>query len=368
MQGRDSSSSGDKRNPNPGADQFDLYQAFVTLGSPQEFPLTLKVGRQELQYGDERLVGTGDWGNLGRSFDAVKLRYEKESTWVEGFVGRVVMPDNHNFNMPNDYDYLMGIYASTRSLLPFQDSQLYFLSHNVSRQSVLADPGWLVAPSRIQDTYTVGVRASSVPGQLGHWDYVIELAGQFGTVNNGAQRLDQEAFYLACSGGYTWKTTPWQPRAGLGYDFVTGDDDPTDQDNQTFEPLFPTNHRLFGYMDLIGPRNIHNPRLNLSAKPHPKWTVTLDYHLFWLADTDDFFYPEAGPGRNRNGYGRNPGFDSFVGHELDLDLTYAFKPWAILRTGYAHFFAGDYIRQSLAAGEVGHTDADWFYLQTTLSF
>lgn len=56
--------------------------------------------------------------------------------------------------------------------------------------------------------------------------------------------------------------------------------------------------------------------------------LTLDYHLFWLADTHDFFYPEAGPGRGASGptnigepvsYGRNPELSGFVGSEIDLD-------------------------------------------------
>ena len=40
-----------------GDDTVDLRQAWVELGNPKNFPLTLKVGRQVLSYGDERLVG-----------------------------------------------------------------------------------------------------------------------------------------------------------------------------------------------------------------------------------------------------------------------------------------------------------------------
>src|SRR3954469_4118962 len=40
-----------------GDDSVDLRQAWIELGNPKEFPLTLKLGRQVLSYGDERLVG-----------------------------------------------------------------------------------------------------------------------------------------------------------------------------------------------------------------------------------------------------------------------------------------------------------------------
>ena len=49
-------------------------------GDPKAFPLTLKVGRQILSYGDERLIGAFDWNNFGRTFDAVKLPWEAK-TW-----------------------------------------------------------------------------------------------------------------------------------------------------------------------------------------------------------------------------------------------------------------------------------------------
>ena len=79
LEGRDSSSSGDRRDPNPGADVLDVHQAYLRLGQRGEFPLFATVGRQELLYADERMVGIGDWGNLGRVFDAAKLRWEGAS-------------------------------------------------------------------------------------------------------------------------------------------------------------------------------------------------------------------------------------------------------------------------------------------------
>src|SRR5215471_4725295 len=75
-EGQNSSSTGDRRNPNTQSNgPFDLHQGYVQLGGTKELPLSLKVGRQELIYGDERLVGPYDWDNTGRSFDAAKLRY-----------------------------------------------------------------------------------------------------------------------------------------------------------------------------------------------------------------------------------------------------------------------------------------------------
>ena len=119
-EGRDSSSTWDDRHPSPETDQFDLHQAFIRLGDASQFPLTAKIGRQELIYGDERVVGNAEWANVTRSFDAAKLRFENSSLWVDGFVGRVVLPVDDHFNEPNDYDWFSGIYASTASWVPKQ--------------------------------------------------------------------------------------------------------------------------------------------------------------------------------------------------------------------------------------------------------
>ena len=380
-EGRDSSSTGDDRDPNPEADQFDLHQGFVTLGDAAKFPFTAKIGRQELIYGDERLVGNGDWGNIPRAFDAAKLRWAKPGIgWVDAFAGRVVLPVNHQFNVPNDYDWFSGLYAST-TRVPRQETQLYFLSRNASAQAATAVSGSLVGLPSPRDIYTLGLRVKSLPGQWHGWDYTAELDGQLGSINVpvpgvGPRRLDHEALAASVAGGYTWTKAFAVPRLGLEYNFASGDRDSTDGKNETFDNLFPTNHKHYGYMDFVGWRNLHNLRLTTAIKPVKTLSLTLDYHLFWLADTHDFFYPESGPGRGASGptvpgepasYGRNPQFNGFIGSEIDLDATWTIKPWVVVRTGYGHFFAGDYVRSSLSSVG-GATDADWVYVQATVSF
>src|SRR5437867_2091816 len=81
-EGRDSSSTWDDRHPSPEGDFIDLHQAFLRLCDPAQFPLTAKIGRQELIYGDERLVGSADWANIPRSFYAAQLRLENPNLRV----------------------------------------------------------------------------------------------------------------------------------------------------------------------------------------------------------------------------------------------------------------------------------------------
>jgi hypothetical protein len=144
VEGRHSSTTGDDRNPNLESDgPIDLHQAYITLGNHKEFPLSLKIGRQELIYGDERLIGAFGWNNIGRVFDAATP-------------GRIVVrrrfhqpggnPQRQQFQRDNDYDWFSGFYATSK-LIPKQTTGVYFLSRNVSTSSLAAQGQVTSCPS-----------------------------------------------------------------------------------------------------------------------------------------------------------------------------------------------------------------------------
>jgi hypothetical protein len=369
VEGRDSRTWGDERQPAPFNDQFDLLQAYVRIGNPKVFPLSLKVGRQQLSYGDERFIEKADWLNLERTFDAVKLRYENDQIWVDGFVSHYVLPDEGRFNGDNWHDIFSGIYASTRTLIPKQETELYVLAHNVDADSpkIVNTAGTGPTP---RDVYTVGLRAKSLPGQFGGWDYGTEIAGQFGSVNQGGVRLEHEALAVDIMGGYTWANTVGRPRFGLDFTYGSGDSNPNDGKHETFDLLFGAAHKFYGIMDVTGLRNTINPSVNFSIQPMKKLSLRADYLMYWLADTHDLSYAEVGKGRTLNGYGIHPAFSSFFGSEVDLVANYAATSWLSVQAGYSHFFVGDYIRQSVnsVSANGGTVDADYFYMLAKFNF
>ncbi len=375
---RHSSAGDDDRTPSPERDEFDLHQAYFTIGNHKEFPLSVKIGRQELSYGDERVLGAFAWNNLGRVFDAAKVRWQNPWFGADFFTSHLVMPRDNHFNEHNDDEFFSGMYATSKKI-PHFGTDVYFLARNADAQSPLQPPGTLVPGATARDIYTVGLRMKSNPGDFGPWDVMTEIMGQFGQFNDNAlpaasRRLDHEAFAAFIGGGYTWTESAYTPRLGLEYNFGSGDDNPNDDKHTTFDNLYPTNHKFYGFMDFASLQNLHNVRLTGSIKPLPRLTITADYHNFWLVDTSDNFYTVAGGRRGGiaatggRGYGINPGQDNYVGSEVDLVATYAISPHASLEAGFGHFFTGDYIDQSLAAPGFGSTDANWVYLQLTLNF
>ncbi len=366
VEGRDSHDASDRRLVKE-TDTFDLYQAYIRLGDPKIFPVTLLIGRQALGYGDERYVGVSDWSNVGRSFDVVKAHYENGAVILDAFSGRIVIPYDEHFNVANDYDWFSGVYSSTKKVIPWQQTDLFFLARNVSAQSPAAIAPGLGGPGA-RDIYTVGTLWRSLPGKFADWEYSIEAAAQFGRIAAPAGGLEQRAFAVNVSGGYEWREAPGEPRILAGYDFGSGDSNPSDSRNETMELVFGTNHRPYGLADLTGMRNLHIPHIGGSIKPLKNLTLWTEWLGFWMVESGDYFFPESGGGRSGNGYGRHPTFNSYVGNELDLNAVWKVTSWGHLQAGYAHFFIGDYIRQSAATGSFKAGDADWAYLQVAFNF
>jgi hypothetical protein len=368
---QDSTAFNDDRRPSPDQDHYPLRQAWLGLGNPKEFPLVLKAGRQELIYGDQRLIGMVPWANFGRTFDAAKLRYGTTNFWVDAFTGQPVLPDLHEFDVSDDRDRLSGIYASTRTLLAFQESQLYFLARNTDEHpaSEVNDKPIQYAPASPRDVYTIGGRVKSMPGTLGGWDYEAEADYQFGHFkpSDTSPSLEHQAYSLHVIGGYTWRKLAGAPRVGLEYNFASGDNDPNDGKHGTFDNLFPSNHGLYGIMDFFSLQNIQDLHLAFSLQLTKKLTLKLDSYAFWLADTHDYSYQLNGNPRKTGGYGAHPEYNSFVGSELDLIAAYNITQFASVQAGYGHFFASDYVTSSLA-GHGGATDANYVFAQVYFNF
>ncbi len=368
-----------RKGQGPESDTVDLNQAYVTIGNHKKFPLSLKLGRQELTYGEERLVGAFDWNNMGRQFDAVKLRWQNEWFAADFFTSHVVIPEDERFNVDNDRDYFSGVYATT-TRIPKNTLDMYFLARNSQVSANVVEPSPQAAQPSPRDIYTVGGRLKSLPGQVGNFDYSLEGAYQFGNFRDlraGAPttRLKQDAFMVVLQAGYTFADVWATPRLGLEYDFASGDSNPHDNVHGTFENLFPTNHKFYGYMDFISLQNIHDVRAILQLKPHPRVSLAVEGHGFWLADANDSFYNVAGAARGGtaatpagNGYGVNPNYNRFVGTELDVVVGVALTKYARLEGGGGHFFTGNYIQQSLHNASFGPKDASYFFVQTVVTF
>ena len=359
---------------------MDVHQAFVQWGNHKEFPVSLKVGRQELAYGDQRLVGHLRWNNNARTFDALKLRWQNALFGVDVFTGGLVYNDHHNLNRSHPgKDTFSGAYFNWPALATKAIVESYLLARNVGADIADVDFSGTAAPFRLpakQDLYTAGVRIRSKPGAYGRFDYGVELMHQFGNrattapaatpaAVRAAARLGHEAYAAVLQGGYTWSDHAWQPRLAALYSYASGDPAATDTKSQTFQNLFATTHLHYGYMDLNSLQNLHDFRLTFAAKPRTNVSLAVEGHIQHLATSADFWYNVGGVFRNAGGYATR-GQSNELGQELDFIASWNPIPSTQVEFGLSRYFRGDYIKESLADNG-GSKDAKYVYVQLTVS-
>lgn len=183
-------------------------------------------------------------------------------------------------------------------------------------------------------------------------DYTVETAYQFGDFGD----QDISAYAFVALAGYTFDV-PWSPRMGFEFDLGSGDDDPADDERNTFDNLYPTNHMHYGYMDRASLQNLRNYRFTMKANPDEKVTLQLDLHAIYLDKTTDSLYHA---GRKAIRTSESEDVDDHVGENLDFTVKYKFNKYIKILVGYSHFFPGKFLEATGAAD-----DGEFFYVQTS---
>jgi hypothetical protein len=200
IQGQDSRVSfTDKANPAPYRDSADLRQAWIQLGQSEKGPATVRVGRQELAYGEERLVGASNWGNTARVFDAVKAQFRHGGYHLDAFAASVVVPEDHLYDRHSDGDNLHGLWGGFDHWIPGATLEPFAF--------------WRLAPfvrteegaTGKLDSKTTGIRWN---GKLPHsFEYTTEMVLQRGSW--GADSVQAWAGFWRL--GRFFPNTRWQP-------------------------------------------------------------------------------------------------------------------------------------------------------------
>jgi hypothetical protein len=333
----------------PHFDQMDLKQAYLEWRYILGTPLGLKVGRQSISYGDNRVFGPGEWGNVGRYWwDAAKLTLNLDPVEIDLLHGQRVISDQRASN--NDhYPYRMTALYARWKHLPAKVDTFYVNRYATDDDLKGEDPG-----RGGENRHTGGVVVDGV--WCKHWDYGGTLAGQCGTY----ARDDIRTYGLSLRGGYTFGT-PWSPRLGAQFTYGSGDSDPTDGTRATFDNIFGAVDTPYGRMRFLAWMNMEQYQLNASVKPTKATKFSLDYHLFRLAEAEDAWYWSSGSAARRD---RSGAAGRELGQEIDLLFQWRISEHVDWFCGYCHFFAGDFIGQT--AGDDG--GADWLFNQVTLSF
>ncbi len=308
---------------------FDLRQAFVDLGSAKA-PLTARLGRQEIAFGDQRLVGHANWLNAGRSFDAARLTLKTKPAQIDLFAASVVRILEDEFDKSGNGNRFAGAYVSTPRVVPRATTEPYlFWRRDVNQR---AESGALDSLQQV----TTGARlAGRLPARL---DYNVESAFQRGSLGPDSIR--------AWAGHWQIRETltgAWAPRVSAEYNYASGDADPADGIRGTFDQLYPTAHDKYGLADQVGWRNIHDLRIGFDITPIKATPITVGYHSYWLAEARDALYAASGAPLARVPAGAA---STRVGQEIDVQVSRPLTPYLGLAAGYAHLFAGPFLKEA----------------------
>ncbi|MBI5561624.1 MAG: alginate export family protein [Deltaproteobacteria bacterium] len=373
----------------------DLHESYVNVDKLLGAPVSLRAGRQELAYGDERLIGSFGWSNNGRSFDALKFVVTTEVANVDLFTSKIT--ENASNLTAKDQD-LYGLYATVKAV-PSNTVDLYYLSlrdnngatpivtNNTTAAATAASTvtraqkttvalgsafGTAIQKTQVLNTYGFRVKGGAVG-----LDYTLELAHQSGKIQTDAIRYKISANAFALKGGYTI-AAPVKIRVGAEYDYASGDKDNSDNKIGTFSNLFPTNHDKMGYMDYQAWRNVKAFNLNLKADVTSAFSLYAGFWNFKLANKHDAWYSAAAWNNTQTGAARaasQTNSNSGVGNEIDIVGSYKYNSALTADLGYGYFKGGKFVKDNVnsvtatattSAGK--NANSNWAYLQLTANF
>lgn len=311
--------------------------------------LSARYGRQELFFGNQRLVSPLDWGNTRRTFDDVARFLYRSKGWdIDAFWGRPIIPDARRFDHGDQSRQFFGAYGVYKGI-PNQVVDLYYFGLVETDPLVRGRAAGL-------DGFDVQTFGGRWQGSRKDWLWEAEAAYQFGKQAD----LNRNAGMAVGGIGRRFSKMFGKPELWFYYDWASGDRDPNDDDFNTFNQLFPLGHKYFGYLDLVARQNIQDPNVIFTIQPHKRLKLLLWYHHFTLDSARDALFNAAGAPTRRDLTGRS---GPNVGDEIDFAFDLIINPHADFNIGYSHFFPGGFIN-----GTGLGVDSSFFYSSFVFRF
>ncbi|MDT3405271.1 alginate export family protein [Mucilaginibacter terrae] len=355
--------------------------------SPVDY-LSLKAGRQELVYDDERLLGNLDWLQQGRRHDALVLKALNkgwqfdlgaafnQNTDAINYNGTYYTPANvpatvkdSKGNLVNTPAGMIPLVGSTGNsakngsvaiLNPagtngatqnYKALQYLYVSKKVNKTKIsglfLTDQFSKYALDSLKNTagtdvgyvygyrynqtgvnlrYTTGLFINPVLGSKNQWAFTGGYYYQGGHNRDG---LKQSAWMLNLSAAYN----PGKWSYAAGWDYLSGNDAfSSSTTNHRFDPLYGTPHKFWGLMDYFyaptgSPTGgLNNPYAKIKyASANKRLSAELANHYFLLAANQKDIAGAA--------------FDKYLGTEFDLTTAYRLNKFALASLGVSYMAA-----------------------------
>jgi hypothetical protein len=323
--------------------QAELFFDEVLSRDPRgnKRPISLRYGIQNFEFLDRRLLGNNQWRNTANTFLGFRGAIGQDvNDWsLDLLAVQPIEREKYQWDEPIEGRWLYGLIGHWRGWSDIVTLEPFYLALDQSQTATAKD----------RTVHSPGIRAYGTVGKTG-FDYDVSFIKQFG--QSGNQTID--AWGGTAEIGYRFDQ-PWKPRLSAFYGYASGDEDPNDNTDNRFERFYGFG-RPWSANDYIVYENIDTPKLRLELTPTDKLRIDLGYSWYHLASSTDRF-AGANNARDRSGQsGRS------IGHEFDIRARWQITKKLEAIIGYAHFTAGDFIRNTVRPG-----DTDFAYLELNLA-
>jgi hypothetical protein len=309
---------------------WDLRRAYVDLGDTERDHFSLRVGRQDLNFGDGRLVGTSYWRNASRGYDAAMLFSNWRYVRISAFSASQVVVGDNGLSHHQPGNNLHGIDAKFDRLARGAVVEPYVfwrLTPGMKSEEAVT--------SKL-DKKTVGVRWAGV---VRRFDYDAEVAMQTGHV--GADSI--RTWAATAIAGYRFTSLRTQPRIFGEYGFASGDQNPKDGKRGTFDQLYPNVHDHHGLADQLAWQNLREVRAGVRISLRRNWTIAAIYNDWWLANATDAFYNSSGSVIARDAKGLS---GTHIGEEYDAETSYRVNRQLEFGAGIGRILPGGFLART----------------------
>jgi len=326
----------------------DIHQAYVRIDRIWTDGLGMKTGRFELKLGNERVFGAVDWDNVGRSWEGSQVWYRSGPRRFTGFwlVKRA-----------QDYDNDDG-WGSSIFGLHFRCDRAnleLFGFYEMDRDTTGLD----FMTNDDMDRYTYALYWK---GQRDRFD--LEVNGVYQAGQKG-DYLDISAYLFTVETGFSFGAGG-KHRLAAGIDYASGDDNPYDSTDNTYDNLYYTGHKFRGYMDYFVATETHglmDAMVRGKFALAPQWTARTDLHYFKTAKAYQDPYVDPATSQINE--------TTSVGLEFDFTLNTTSVAGVNVLAGCSVFLPDEsFVRYRLRdyAGESKNDPTYWSYAQVAVDF
>jgi len=316
---------------------IDLDLAYVTMKEFMYSPLTLTVGRQELHFGNDMIVGDPDTNNAvstaspfngvgaawprdpdlsaRKAFDAIRATLNYDPLVIDLVAAQV---RKTTLNIKDD-ESLYGVNAGY-AVNKKNNVEAYWFERKIGRDNTL-----ITNHNKVDTTDNIGGRI--VSRQIENLIYQLEVAFQFGTRVNAATptKITQKrrAWALETAATYDLKNVKriakYSPTLTMLYSYFSGNRGSSEKANTAWDPMYE-NQTSGNIVNLLFPQsNAHILGGILSVKPVEDVTLKGEYYAYWW---DKVFSNGQVAGSALTADPLTMTNSKFAGQEIDLTAKY----------------------------------------------